>query len=54
MSSNSQTEICRYIGAIKEKYRHSRESGNHFIFAAKPPNLRGFAARKQRFPLSRE
>jgi hypothetical protein len=30
MPSNSQAEICRHIGAIKEKYRHSRESGNHF------------------------
>jgi hypothetical protein len=44
MSSNSKAEICRHIGAIKEKYRHSRESGNHFTLAAKPPNLRGFAA----------
>jgi hypothetical protein len=23
MSINSQAEICRHIGAIKEKYRHS-------------------------------
>jgi hypothetical protein len=52
----SPSAVCRLPFAARKtplakKHRHSRESGNHFLFAAKPPNLRGYAAWGQRFPL---